>query len=792
MRGSFRIGLKIAGTLFLVFVLIWLIYKDETVFQLKQPQGERVSFQDVELLTKELIRAGATQLTKEQLTEFFERHSTQEELNYGTYRELLLLLGHEEEELMYPDRYRDEFAMLKKDWYHSYDRLLELLGLETCIEKKEITLLGGERELTGGKELTEGAEGYPMLAADGRIYRSVSEAFLEKSYWTIEAYVHEDRLLTVYKACETIRQLSNVWIMEEEDGELQFFYEGYELLLPLDSGWGKEEKLREQVADIRFGKGRLQELILKTDKISGKLLSCTEEALEIQGFGSYELKEDCRGYQLYDELQQIQPSQLPIGYDFSDFILEDGKICAFLLTRKEEMKNVRIAIKNSETADLYHQKLALCADCTMTVCYGSYDERREKKLMPGEELVLEKGSSYLEGERVELKPDVNTGRITLLSETRAEGCPAYRGTMEIVQTKEGLVLINELLLEEYLYSVVPSEMPASYPQEALKAQAVCARTYGYRYLKEPGYQEIGAHMDDSVSFQVYNNISENVNSTKAVKDTAGMILTYEGQPIQAYYYSTSCGYGADAGVWNEEVAETMPYLKSSYIGEPEAEEDGKSEKAESYELSEEEGFMEYLLSEDKGAYEKEEPWFRWQYEVEKLDVPLFYERLYQRYRLGNGKILSYTGEKKKLEEFAQDETDDFVSAEPKQFKKIYEMRCIKRKEGGVMDELLLNTDKGIYKIVTEYNIRYILNQKGAVQRQDGSEYESAALLPSAYMFISPVYDDEKMTGYHIVGGGYGHGVGMSQNGAKAMGERKMSCQEILAFFYEGCQLQCIY
>ena len=59
--------------------------------------------------------------------------------------------------------------------------------------------------------------------------------------------------------------------------------------------------------------------------------------------------------------------------------------------------------------------------------------------------------------------------------------------MEIADTNQGLVLINELPLEEYLYSVVPSEMPASYPMEALKAQAVCARTYGYRYLAQPGY-----------------------------------------------------------------------------------------------------------------------------------------------------------------------------------------------------------------------------------------------------------------------------------------------------------------
>ena len=83
--------------------------------------------------------------------------------------------------------------------------------------------------------------------------------------------------------------------------------------------------------------------------------------------------------------------------------------------------------------------------------------------------------------------------------------------------------------------MVPSEMPASYPIEALKAQAVCARTYGYRYLNQPGYGSIGAHVDDSVGYQVYNNIQENVNATKAVKETAGELLLYQGEPVSTYY-----------------------------------------------------------------------------------------------------------------------------------------------------------------------------------------------------------------------------------------------------------------
>ena len=97
-------------------------------------------------------------------------------------------------------------------------------------------------------------------------------------------------------------------------------------------------------------------------------------------------------------------------------------------------------------------------------------------------------------------------------------------------------MVNELPLEEYLFSVVPSEMPASYPLEALKAQAICARTYAYGHMLRAGYPRYGAHVDDSTSYQVYNNITEADSTTTAVKETYGqMILTDEGTVANTYY-----------------------------------------------------------------------------------------------------------------------------------------------------------------------------------------------------------------------------------------------------------------
>lgn len=175
-----------------------------------------------------------------------------------------------------------------------------------------------------------------------------------------------------------------------------------------------------------------------------------------------------------------------------------------------------------------------------------------------------------------------------------------------------------------------------------------------------------------------------------------------------------------------------------------------------------------------------------------MDASVIGKRLRERYLAVPDKILCYTGEEKEPQEADLKKSENFSSREPEKVQKVYEISCLKRKEGGVIDELLLYTDKGLYKIVSEYNIRYLLNLGGAVVRNDGSSYESNLLLPSAYFTIDTVKSGKNVIGYTIIGGGYGHGVGMSQNGARAMGLAGMSGEDILAFYFAECHLENVY
>ena len=76
-------------------------------------------------------------------------------------------------------------------------------------------------------------------------------------------------------------------------------------------------------------------------------------------------------------------------------------------------------------------------------------------------------------------------------------------------------MINELPLETYLEAVVPSEMPSGYHKEALKAQAVCARTYAWKQMQEGRLSKYGADVDDSVNYQVYQNIAPQQATSEA-------------------------------------------------------------------------------------------------------------------------------------------------------------------------------------------------------------------------------------------------------------------------------------
>jgi stage II sporulation protein D len=124
---------------------------------------------------------------------------------------------------------------------------------------------------------------------------------------------------------------------------------------------------------------------------------------------------------------------------------------------------------------------------------------------------------------------------------------SYRGSLELLVTDSGLTVVNQVSLEEYLPGVVGAEMgprPAG-DREALEAQAIVSRTYALRNRGRWASQ--GFDYQSGVSDQVYGGVAaENAGSRDAVAQTTGLIVTWNGQPIDAFFFST-CGGRTELG-----------------------------------------------------------------------------------------------------------------------------------------------------------------------------------------------------------------------------------------------------
>lgn len=588
-----------------------------------------------------------------------------------------------------------------------------------------------------------------------------------------------------------MRLLKNVWIMEVDEEKLKLFHDGQEESYSYSGGVTVDREAREQVADILLYEEQVLWVHSKTEKQSGRVLALDEESVELEGIGRIFFAPSVKGYRLYDALTMCTPSDLKIGYDFADFVLEDGQICAILLARDETMADIRVLIKNSGYTGTYHEKIEFTCDTDFLIRYGEGENRSEETHRAGEVISVDAGSDYFQGDRIYVVPTALTGRITLYSAERSQGIPAYRGSMEFLRTSSGLVVINEVSLEEYLYSVVPSEMPSSYPKEALKAQAVCARTYAYKKMLHAGYPEYGAHVDDSSSYQVYNNILEQERTTAAVKDTYGQLLfTEDGSALaETYYYSTSCGIGSDTSVWGSQ-AEPIAYLDPKPINlsvmKEVLEDTSTGAVLQDYgsmaqELKEEETFRNFIQTVNKEDFESEEGWYRWSYTVENLNRERMLSMLQARYKANKSRVLTLN------------ENGEYESLPIEKLGNITDLYIAGRGAGGIAQELIIETDAQTIKVLTEHNVRCILNDGEAyVLQQNGKKAAAPNMLPSAFFVIDAVKEDGAVTGYTLTGGGFGHGVGMSQNGARGMASAGYTAEEILTFFYKSCVLKNIY
>jgi stage II sporulation protein D len=294
--------------------------------------------------------------------------------------------------------------------------------------------------------------------------------------------------------------------------------------------------------------------------------------------------------------------------------------------------------------------------------------------------------------------------LTTTGEFRYKG-RRYRGVLELSAVNNQVQVVNKLPIEAYLYSVVGSEMSSNWPGEALKAQAVAARTYAAYAIAHPIRQSFDL-FDDAHS-QAYNGAGcERASTRKAVDDTSGEVLEYAGRPILAYFMANNGGRSADA----------------------------------------------------KGAFDQDLPYFQVQDDPFSRLQPLgHWQRHFTAQQIHNA-LFDFG--------FRMGPLTDIRPA-------------LKDKSGRVKLLDIVSGSQSL-RIRCRNQFRVALNRYVAAHTMPEN-------VPDTLLEVT-----RNASVYTITGGGWGHGVGMSQEGARARADAGQSYATILAAYYPLTQIAKLY
>ena len=578
-------------------------------------------------------------------------------------------------------------------------------------------------------------------------------------------YVKNGQLIYYIGSSENGAMLHNVWLTGYEEGQARIFMEDESFSFACNVT-DEDQKKVDTLADVTVTNQGITDIFLKSEVITGKVLGVTETGLRIEKYGELPRSDYYKIYKVHGQLMEEHTSNILVGFNKASFVVADGVVEACLLTEDIKATNIRVVINNSEYSGVLQSIVKLTCNTPFTMSYG--EETRE--YLAEEQITLNMDSPWFNDHNpdrvIRFTPKEENGRIQLLSVERAYGCPAYRGTMEIALIGDSLAIVNELPIEEYLYSVIPSEMPTSYPMEALKAQAICARGYAYKAVLAGTYAAYGAHLDDSTNSQVYNNGQENENAVFAVKDTYGVVALCDGLPMNTYFFSTSAGvFSNDGDVWGGEA--------SSYLTDH-----MDTEKNDEADLTSEAAFISFIKNEGTlDILEKNEAYYRWDitFTTEQLSAAI------------NGNLAARI-EKAPSQILVKNSSGKFVRSKIDTIGTVEKIEVTERGKSGIIKTMVITGSEAEIQVMGQTNVRNLISPKGiAIVKQDGSTVDTFTSLPSPYYYV-----EQSGATFVIHGGGFGHGVGMSQNGAKVLAGMGYNAEQIVKHYYSGAKLENIY
>lgn len=354
----------------------------------------------------------------------------------------------------------------------------------------------------------------------------------------------------------------------------------------------------------------------------------------------------------------------------------------------------------------------------------------------------------------------------------------YRGCLRFAVNGTVMTAVNVVDLEEYLYGVIPAEMPASYGEEALKAQTLAARTYAMTKLN--AHKGSGYELCDTINCQVYKGYSgENSKTNAIVDETEGEIICYNGTPIEAVFSASTGGYTENSeNVWNS----VVPYLRAV----PEVGEYGNNTWTKTLTLSQ----LDSLLSakgENIGSAQ---------------DIVI--TKISTGGRVQEMKIVGTSGSvtltKENIRTYFSGACGSLPSkmftingkgGDPSSGSRFVQRQATKSSSTGSLTSSaaangITAKTEGTLSAMNGKNLKL---DGLSVSENTNSNQNTPVISTGDYQIYDVNISTVENGTFVFEGSGNGHGVGLSQNGAQGMAQQGYSYEEIIKHYYTGVTIE---
>lgn len=511
-----------------------------------------------------------------------------------------------------------------------------------------------------------------------------------------------NRIETHWFFAESVRTgqpvvLTDAYILSNDNGVLKFIYDytTYEV----------EGNLAEPylgVANILVEGADITKVSIKPDSINDTLMSYTESTIRLKENGELLRNATIPVYKMIDgQVSQVEWNEFIVGVSNVRCIMEEGSVTAILIENEVVPSDIRVVIKNKDS--IFYPSLYI------------------QRISDGSIFNI---ASIMHQNSMQIYEISDTNGLMICDEYGQSEKKAYEGSFQVVKTDDGLVLINVVPMETYLKYVLPSEMQTNFAHEALKAQAVCARTYAYSQMKSQKYAMYGANLDDSTAYQVYNSFGRYPQTDLAVDETIGEVISCNGKLITCYYFSTGAGVTNDMSSWES----TNPdYICMQGL-----------DVVNGLDLSKDVDFSNYMRS-DISCFDSTSPMYRWKAILDVSDIK---------------------------------ESD---------YGLLKSIKVKERNQAGYVTNMELMYEKETVTLKNENAIRKVLGYylQETIQNNENIRTDYT-MIPSACFEIVEQSDGKVV----LRGGGFGHGIGMSQYGAKGMAEQGYNYRQIIEYYYK--------